>query len=238
MILFGIVNTHPAVVAAVRKASHASERRRRGSLFGIRTAEAGYEEKTAEARCIQMRTPAGRSVAIGKRLWRERRASEIVEMAFVLPLLLTFLIGVFWLARAYNLYETITRAALEGAHYAVLPSCATCGDAFPDTYSSAGSCLPNPTNVFSGYVLPALTASNFSDPTAIPGGSYCQEAVVLDPSTDASVQQCGVSVSITYPLQLTIPFTSLNATTISLHTEVRMRMENQDVSSTGLLQCP
>src|SRR5260370_8971396 len=57
--------------------------------------------------------------------------AELVEMAFVLPLLLTLLIGVFWAARAYNIYETITRAAREGARVAVAPSCSACGNAVP-----------------------------------------------------------------------------------------------------------
>ena len=54
-----------------------------------------------------------------------------MEMALALPLLLTLLIGIFWGSRAYNIYETITRAAREGARVAVAPSCATCGNTSP-----------------------------------------------------------------------------------------------------------
>ena len=37
--------------------------------------------------------------------------AELVEMAFVLPILLMLLLGIFYFARAYNIYETMTRAA-------------------------------------------------------------------------------------------------------------------------------
>lgn len=186
-----------------------------------------------------MVTPNKRLWTASRRAWKDTRGAEILEMAFVLPILMMLLVGIFWMGRAYNVYETITRAAREGARYAVLPSCATCGNAITDTYSSTNSCLSNPTPVFTNYVLPALQASSLVDPSSLAGGSYCEEAVVLDPNADPSVQQCGVSVNITYPVQMAIPFTSLNATTINISTQVRMRFENQSVDTvTGNLQCP
>jgi hypothetical protein len=165
----------------------------------------------------------------------EDRGAELFEFAIVAPLLLTLLLGIFWMGRAYNVYQTITRAAREGARYAVLPSCATCGDAYPDSYSSAGTCLTNPTSVFTNYVSPALAASEID---ASKVQNYCQKAAVLDPSSDISVQECGVVISFQYPLQLTIPFTSLNASTINISTNVQMRMENQSVNSGGNPTCP
>jgi TadE-like protein len=179
------------------------------------------------------------------RLWGEDQAQELLEMAFVLPVFLMLFIGIFWVARAYNVWQTITRAAREGARYAVLPSCASCGDVMVDTYSTVNTCLSNPTNVYTNYVLPSLQASALLDPTnasQVPGGSYCQEAVVMDPDTNSSspsALQCGVQVNITYPVKLTIPFTSVNATTLKISTEVQMRMENQSVdSAAGSPQCP
>ncbi len=161
---------------------------------------------------------------------------EIVEAALVLPLLLTLVIGIVWIGRAYNIYQTITRAAREGARYAVLPSCASCGDAYVDTYATLNTCLTNPTNVFTNFVSPALSASAL-DPKSVQ--NYCQQAVVLNPNTDISVQQCGLAISFGYPVQMVIPFTSLNATTINIKTQVRMRMENQGVDNiAGNPQCP
>ena len=155
------------------------------------------------------------------------------------------------MTRAYNVYQTITRAAREGARYAVLPSCASCGDTMVDTYSTLGtvatpSCLTNPTNVLTNYVLPSLQASSLGDPTnaqQVPGGSYCQEAVVMNTGTtktDSTVQQCGVQINITYPLQIAIPFTSLNAIDLEHPdpgTDAHGEPESVNLAS-GNPQCP
>jgi Flp pilus assembly protein TadG len=62
------------------------------------------------------------------RRWGEESGAELVEAAFVIPILLMLLLGIVWIGRAYNVYETITRAAREGDRYAVLPSCMSCSD--------------------------------------------------------------------------------------------------------------
>ena len=178
--------------------------------------------------------------------WQEDSGAELVEAAFVLPLLLMLLMGIFWLGRAYNVYETITRAAREGARYAVLPSCATCNPAnqTTETYTSAGTasspaCVSNPTYEFTNYVAPSLLASHLDPNNNVVQQTYCQQAVVMNPTSDSSSQQCGIEVSFKYPLQLAIPFTSLNASTIDIPTSVTMRMENQPVDgSTGQPTCP
>ncbi len=177
------------------------------------------------------------------RTWEEVRGSELVEFALALPLLLTLLVGSIWIARAFNVWQTITRAAREGARYAVLPSCATCGtspNTLPDMYTTINSCLGNPTTVFTNHVLPFLQAANLKDPTTLSGGSYCQEAVWNDPdASDTSTKECAVQVNMTYPLQLVIPFTPLNLTTVNITTRVKMRMENQPLdTNTGSPLCP
>lgn len=174
---------------------------------------------------------------------REDSGAELVEAAFVLPLLLMLLLGTVWLGRAYNVYETITRAAREGDRYAVLPSCASCSPAnsMAETYTAAGTttspaCVGNPTYEFTNYIAPALTASHL-DPTTVK--NFCQQAVVINPNGDSSSRQCGVQISFQYPVQLSIPFTSINATTIDIPTSVTMRMENQPIdASTGAPACP
>ena len=180
------------------------------------------------------------------RKWPQDSGAELVEAAFVLPLLLMLLLGIVWLGRAYNVYETITRAAREGDRYAVLPSCATCNPAnqMTETYTSAGTtnspaCISNPTYEFTNFVAPSLLASHLDPNNNVVQQTYCQQAVVMNPTSDASSQQCGIEVSFEYPLQLAIPFTSLNASTISIPTSVTMRMENQPVdASTGQPTCP
>jgi hypothetical protein len=48
---------------------------------------------------------------------------------------------------------------------------------------------------------------------------------VLDPSDPAKYQVSGVTVTVTYPVKLYIPFTAWNGTTINLSSTVSMRQE-------------
>lgn len=188
---------------------------------------------------LQMRTRGRSRRLLLKTLAGDQAGAELFEFALVLPLLLALVLGIIWIGRAYNIYETITRAAREGVRYAVLPSSVAAGDNLPYTYTSAGSCAitsPSASSVFPNYIAPALQASSLNPSAVI---NYCEGAYVLDPDADASVQQCGVRISFQYPVTLAIPFTSVNATTINISTSVQMRMENQSVdNSTGTPVCP
>jgi Flp pilus assembly protein TadG len=82
--------------------------------------------------CIRSRTFTGLVFLFLRKTGDEERGAELFEFALVVPVLLTLLLGVFWMGRAYNVYETITRAAREGARYAVLPSSMAQGNTFPD----------------------------------------------------------------------------------------------------------
>ncbi|HEX5411505.1 MAG TPA: TadE/TadG family type IV pilus assembly protein [Terriglobia bacterium] len=144
--------------------------------------------------------------------------AELLEFAFVVPMLLTLLIGIIWIGRAYNIYENVTRAAREGARYAVLPSSVADGNTFADALSD--SCTAN-TVAFTNYVTPVLASDNLN-PSLVNG--YCQKKVCLESTYP---QQWGVSINFTYPVKLTIPFTPLNATTINIPAHAQMRLENQ-----------
>jgi len=50
-----------------------------------------------------------------------RRGATLVEAAFVLIVLFTFLMAILEFGRAYNVYQTMTDAAREGARFAVSP---------------------------------------------------------------------------------------------------------------------
>ncbi|MGH9354279.1 MAG: TadE/TadG family type IV pilus assembly protein [Terriglobia bacterium] len=195
--------------------------------------------RTMPGCCHRLITPGHFRRPLLRTLLDEAAGAELFEFALVIPLLLALILGIIWIGRAYNVYETITRAAREGVRYAVLPNCATCGDTLPYTYATAGACAvtsPSASAIFPNYIQPVLQASSLN-PSAVT--NYCEEAVVLDPNTDPSVQQCGVRISFQYPVQLAIPFTSVNATTINFSTQVQMRMENQSVNSaTGAPDCP
>src|SRR5438874_6840639 len=100
---------------------------------------------------------------------------ELLEAAFVLPILLTILLGTVWMGRAYMVYEAITRAAREGARYEVLPTCATCGSSYPDPQSS--SCTgKSQSSVFTNRIGPVLSATGL-DPSQVQ--NYCQQTVWL-----------------------------------------------------------
>src|SRR5689334_18133145 len=104
-----------------------------------------------------------------------QNGAELLESALVLPILLTLLLGTIWIGRGYMVYETITRAAREGARYAVLPSCSTCGSTTIDAPSS--SCLDKSSGTFQNYVKPALQAANL-DPNQVT--NYCQKTQWLN----------------------------------------------------------
>ncbi len=168
--------------------------------------------------CVRLDTRQSARPWRFRRLARDEQGAELVEAVLVFPLLLALIIGVFWLGRAYNIYESITRAAREGARFALAPSCATCGSAFP-----------NDTEVTT-VINNALSAASM-DPTQVnpainilpASRSTCSQ--ILNPTDPTSTQVAGVVISFGYPVQLNIPFTPLNATTITINTQVQMRQE-------------
>lgn len=178
------------------------------------------------------------------RLWAQGRGRNIFlradegavafEFALVTPLLVTMLLGIFWVGRGYNVYETITRAAREGARYAVLPSSMHDGNTLPDALSNTCISSPTSSNVFNDYIAPALSASSL-DPTQVQ--NFCQKTDWLGDTGD-DPHHCGVEISFTYPVQVVVPFTSVNFSTINIQTQVQMRLENQPVVTSGTPTCP
>jgi Flp pilus assembly protein TadG len=143
------------------------------------------------------------------RLAGEEDGSEIVEVAAVIPLFLLLLIGIFWFGRAYNIYETINRAALEGARVAAAPTCAECGNAT----ASAGQ--------VQAAVNAALSASGL-DPSQVQSFQYLTAQSLNESGSCPSPQSpttppqvCGVVVSFSYPFAFHLPFTSISAVTFS-----------------------
>jgi Flp pilus assembly protein TadG len=181
-------------------------------------------------KCLRLRAQ-GRGRGI---LLRADEAAVVIEFAVVTPLLLTLLLGIFWVGRGYNVYETITRAAREGARYAVLPSSMHDGNTLPDSLSNTCISTPTSSNVFNDYIAPALSASSL-DPIQVQ--NFCQKTNWLG-NTGDDLDQCGVEISFTYPVQMVIPFTSINYSTINIQTHVQMRLENQPVVSGGTPTCP
>jgi hypothetical protein len=173
-----------------------------------------------------------------KRILLGTAGAEIAETAVVLPLLFTILLGIFFFGRAYNIYGTITQAAMQGARAAVAPQCATCGSlALPADQIA--------TNV----IAPVLQASHLDParvqvltPAACACGSVaCGTSVACDPagvsatpsicvqqninlSTTGGAAQCGTSVAFQYPYGFNLPFQSF---ILQLKATAQMRGENQ-----------
>jgi hypothetical protein len=174
-----------------------------------------------------MRTPIKRSSLV--RLLCERRAAgaELVEFAFILPLLLTLLVGVFWIGRGYNIYQTITRAAREGARVATIRTCALCGNAV----TSNSDVRLAVTNAMQASSLdPSKVTNNFSGSCPVgqscdcPSGDIC---IIRDvPLNTGTPQEFGVVISFSFPFNFNLPFTSQNLATINIPTKVQMREEN------------
>jgi len=152
--------------------------------------------------------------------WREEAGAELLEAALVLPVLLMLLLGIVVFGRGWNIYQTITRAAREGAREAVLTPCATCSG---PNY--------NGTDVFTNFIGPAMQADGL-DPSKIKNPSAIY--VALDPN-DPIPYICGVQISFNYPYAMSIPFTTLKYSTINLSTKVQMRLENQPTDCQSLV---
>lgn len=175
-------------------------------------------------------------------------AAEIAELAVVLPILFTMIFGVFSFGRAYNIYSTITRAAQDGARFAVAPKSAT----DPASFSCGGTAsrFPCPSDIADkvnetilashldptqvSRVVPSSTAS-CPDPAPAPlcttqnlgstsGEIYvCQNVLLNVATTTPALQACGTIVSFHYSYKfLPVPFIQLNAIEIPARAQVRM----------------
>lgn len=141
---------------------------------------------------------------------RRQAGQAVAELAVLLPVFLTLALGLFWAGRAFSIYETITRAAREGARVATAPSCTLCGNTFY-----------NQSYIQTNVVNPALKAAGV-DPQYVQNFNF-QQDVVLNPTSNPT--EVGTIVSFTYPFQFYLPFTSMNLTTVNIFTQVQMREE-------------
>jgi len=170
--------------------------------------------------CLHSKTPLCARLRRSGRLAREDRGVELVEAALVFPLLLALIIGGFWLGRAYNIYESMTRAAREGARFALAPSCATCvpSNAFPSD-TEVTTVINDALSAASMDPAQVNPAINIQPPNRNTGTQ------MLNPTDPTSTQVPGVVIKFGYPVKLIIPFTPLNAMTITITTQVQMRQE-------------
>jgi len=147
---------------------------------------------------------------------KEESGAELVEAAVVIPILLMLLLGIISFGRAWNVYQTITRAAREGAKQVVLTPCA-------DSTYCPGAAVYTANDIWTNFVDPVLLSAHL-DTTKVNNSSITY--VQLDPN-DTVPHICGLRLTFNYPYTFALPFTSVNLSTINLSTTVQMRLENQ-----------
>jgi hypothetical protein len=176
---------------------------------------------------------------------RSTEASEIAEVAVILPIVFTLLLGIIFFARAYNIYSTITYAAREGAKVAVVgsgPTCATCGTP-PSPAAAATAAAARIGDVLQASRIDPSQARAYT-PSPAPTGGNCGAMTTSSPSVGGTgvakvysnaqlnpgtpgTPACGVVVSFQYPFTFfTLPFTSLDKQTVLLTAAVQMQGEN------------
>lgn len=138
---------------------------------------------------------------------QRQRGANIVEAAFTLVVLFFFLLGIMDLGRAFNVYQTMTDAAREGARFAVAP-CSIL-DASGCTYG-AGS-LPTNTDV-------QAKVRSFLDVASVKNSTVTVSQ--LTPSINGSTWKY-TQVNVTTPYTfIYLPFS------MTLHAQSVMRNEN------------
>jgi Flp pilus assembly protein TadG len=169
--------------------------------------------------------------------------AEIAEVALVLPLVFTLLLGIIWFGRAFNIYATIQQAAQQGAITAARNSCATCGNAASTNVVNVISAVMQASNLNPGQITasasPGLPACPLPSP-APPGGActattdniwVCSNVQLNAPATQpqpaTQSPQCGTVVSFQYPFTFNLNlFTALNMQQVILSAQAQSRMEN------------
>jgi Flp pilus assembly protein TadG len=174
-----------------------------------------------------------------KRIITGTRGQEIAEAAVVLPLMMMFLLGIYWFGRAYNIYGTITHAAREGARTATAPTCAMCGNVATTQDQVADKIADilkasklDPAKVSA--ITPALCdcgTPSCGTPVAcatVTSGKaqVCVQRNVLLNANTSNPPACGVAVSFRYPYQFWLPFTSLNKQLIQLRAQAEATGED------------
>jgi Flp pilus assembly protein TadG len=172
---------------------------------------------------------------------RDDAGQEIVEAAFVLPILFLIMLAIFWFARAFNISSTLDRAAMEGIKAASRRSCATCGNAFQtdsqvvaqitavlnadrlqigsvQTYSPAYACTATP--------APSCTTTvqNVRICRGVP--LTCGDVACQTPTPAACGANPKLGVRISFAYQTPTPLNIANLPPIVIHASAQSGAEN------------
>lgn len=172
-------------------------------------------------------------------LVHETGGAEIAEAAAVLPLMFMVMLGIFWFGQAFAIYGAITRAAEEGARAGSYSAyCSTCGtDVLTQRLTNAVSATQaaliasklDPTKARQPVPPPSFAQCQGGTPScnAAAGTNFCMQAPVHMAPRSGSGGVCGMSVSLQYPFQFWLPFTSVNNQRIWISSSALVRLENQ-----------
>jgi Flp pilus assembly protein TadG len=184
---------------------------------------------------------------------QDTRGTEIVESAFVLPLVFMFVIGIIWFGLVFLIYGTLAQGTRAGAEAAVAPVCTTCSagtatvatNAQTAVYNALGAAHLNKNNLVPwGGTSPKWTPPAVCTCGTASSSSACATAALCDAGvTDVCVQEnvqlsypsqggagtCGVSVSARYqyPYHFSIPLTTLDIGNVLVPGQAQMRQETQ-----------
>lgn len=124
--------------------------------------------------------------------------ATLVEAAITILVLFMFLMGTMEFGRAYNVYQTMTAAAREGARFAVSPCSLV--DATGCPYGAGN--LPNEAAIISKTET-YLTAANISDATVVVD-QRTHAAGALTSETFTRIQVSGPYQFLFFPYSITI----------------------------------
>jgi Flp pilus assembly protein TadG len=184
---------------------------------------------------------------------QDTHGTEIVESAFVLPLVFMFVIGIIWFGLVFLIYGTLAQGTRAGAEAAVAPVCTTCSagtatvatNAQTAVYNALGAAHLNKNNLVPwGGTSPKWTPPAVCTCGTASSSSACATAALCDAGvTDVCVQEnvqlsypsqggagtCGVSVSARYqyPYHFSIPLTTLDIGNVLVPGQAQMRQETQ-----------
>ncbi len=174
-------------------------------------------------------------------------AQEVAELAIVLPILLSLIIGIYSFARAYNIYATITRAAQAGVRVAVASTPTICTSCTTTCYwaTTTFPCDDSVTQAVKNVVTNAhLDVNLIAQPSPTPNPQACPDPnlaktcaaasdgsniyicrnVVLNTTSNTALRACGTIVSFQYPYQfLPVPF--LRNISVNIPAVAQMRLE-------------
>jgi hypothetical protein len=166
-------------------------------------------------KCLQKEISKRGRTALLRRLRSETRAQELVEFAFlVLFVLPPLFIGIIWMGRAISVYETLTRAAREGARAALAPACALCGGAVPTDGEIE--------DVIEQHLTAAsVDASKLVPPTP----TIVRDTLAQDTSNPTNYKVTWVTITLKYPVPMMMMSTTWTAFTLNITSTVTMHQE-------------